>query len=428
MLLALNIGNTNVTFGGYDSAGQRVFASRFYSDSALSSDELVYKLVNMLALYHIQPRDVDAAILASVVPVLTSRMREALEKMTNAPLMEVGPGLKSGVRIRMDNPAQLGGELLCAAVGALQTHKPPLLVMNMDTAATLVAVDAEGSIVGGVILPSPALSLSALVRNTAQLPQIDMELPAKRFLGTNTTDCLHSGIVNGSALMLDGLFARCRATLHAPDAPVIATGTLPASMTVVWEGAPDALLRRYGRTPRGNLRATLLNMGMQEGAQYLIREYGLPLTEESYFSVMREVIAELYETVELKPGVRTMLAKLQAEGARMCICSNTWAEQCRTVLTRLGIAQYFSFIVEARGVLHKSHPEVFFECMSRLGGADPAACAVCEDAVYAAATAHKAGYYVIGIADRTSAADEPEMRRICSQFVPRWDALDWTRV
>ena len=87
-----------------------------------------------------------------------------------------------------------------------------------------------GSIVGGVILPSPALSLSALVRNTAQLPQIDMELPAKRFLGTNTTDCLHSGIVNGSALMLDGLFARCRATLHAPDAPVIATGTLPASI------------------------------------------------------------------------------------------------------------------------------------------------------------------------------------------------------
>ena len=127
-------------------------------------------------------------------------------------------------------------------------------------------------------------------------------------------------------------------------------GTLTDSMTVVWEGAPDALLRRYGRTPRGDLRATLLNMGMQEGAQYLIREYGLPLTEESYFSVMREVIAELYETVELKPGVRTMLAKLQAEGARMCICSNTWAEQCRTVLTRLGIAQYFSFIVEARGV------------------------------------------------------------------------------
>ncbi len=151
-------------------------------------------------------------------------------------------------------------------------------------------------------------------------------------------------------------------------------------------------------------------MGMQEGAQYLIREYGLPLTEESYFSVMREVIAELYETVELKPGVRTMLAKLQAEGARMCICSNTWAEQCRTVLTRLGIAQYFSFIVEAQGVLHKSRPEVFFECMSRLGGADPAACAVCEDAVYAAATAHKAGYYVMA----SQTAPLPPTSRRCA--------------
>ena len=205
-------------------------------------------------------------------------------------------------------------------------------------------------------------------------------------------------------------------------------GTLTDSMTVVWEGAPDALLARYGRTPKSDLHKTLLTMGMADGAAYLIREYDLPLKMEDYNDVMWDVITKLYETVELKPGVRTMLAKLQAEGARMCICSNTWAEQCRTVLTRLGIAQYFSFIVEARGVLHKSHPEVFFECMSRLGGADPAACAVCEDAVYAAATAHKAGYYVIGIADRTSAADEPEMRRICSQFVPRWDALDWTRV
>lgn len=205
-------------------------------------------------------------------------------------------------------------------------------------------------------------------------------------------------------------------------------GTLTDSMTMVWEGAPDALLARYGRTPKSDLHKTLLTMGMADGAAYLIREYDLPLKMEDYNDVMWDVITKLYETVELKPGVRTMLAKLQAEGARMCICSNTWAEQCRTVLTRLGIAQYFSFIVEAQGVLHKSRPEVFFECMSRLGGADPAACAVCEDAVYAAATAHKAGYYVIGIADRTSAADEPEMRRICSQFVPRWDALDWTRV
>ena len=129
-------------------------------------------------------------------------------------------------------------------------------------------------------------------------------------------------------------------------------GTLTDSMTVVWRGAPLALLQRYGRTPKADLNDVLLTMGMADGARYLIREYGLPLTEAEYYDVMRDVIAQLYETVDLKPGVRTLLAKLQAEGARLCLCSNTWSDQCRTVLTRLGIADYFSFIVEAQGVLH----------------------------------------------------------------------------
>ena len=204
-------------------------------------------------------------------------------------------------------------------------------------------------------------------------------------------------------------------------------GTLTDSMAVVWEGAPDALLRRYGRTPKEDLRAALLTMGMQEGAQYLIREYSLPLDEAEYYEVMRDVIAELYETVELKPGVAEMLARLKAEGARICLCSNTWADQCRTVLTRLGIADYFEFIVEAQGVLHKSRPEVFALCMEKLGGTDPAQCAVCEDAIYAASTAHKAGYYVIGIADPTSTADAPQLQQVCDQFLSGWNELDWTR-
>ena len=205
-------------------------------------------------------------------------------------------------------------------------------------------------------------------------------------------------------------------------------GTLTDSMTVVWEGAPDALLARYGRTPKSDLHKTLLTMGMADGAAYLIREYDLPLKMEDYNDVMWDVITKLYETVELKPGVRELLARLKAEGARMCICSTTWSAQCRTVLTRLGIADYFSFIVEAQGVLHKSRPEVFFECMHRLGGADPAACAVCEDAIYAASTAHKAGFTVLGVQDAASADDAPAMARVCDQFLPDWTALDWTKI
>ena len=230
MLLALNIGNSNITFGAYALDGKLAFSSRLYADTSLSSDELCYKIISMLDLYGAGPADIEAIILASVVPVLTGRMREALQKMTQAPIMEVGPGLKSGVRIRMDNPAQLGAELLCAVVGALRRHTPPLLVMNMDTATTLLAVDSQGSLVGGVILPGPQLSLAALVKNTAQLPQVGLETAPKRLLGTNTADCLHSGMVNGTAATLDAMAAKVRAALNAPDAPVIATGTLPATI------------------------------------------------------------------------------------------------------------------------------------------------------------------------------------------------------
>ena len=230
MILALNIGNSHITFGSYTVDGKLVFSSRLFADPALSSDELVYKMVNMLALYGAEPHEITGVIFSSVVPALTPRMREALRKMCEAPLLEVGPGLKSGVRIRMDNPAQLGGELLCAVVGALRRRTPPLVVANFDTALTLLAVDADGALVGGAILPGPQMSLTALVKNTAQLPQVELDATPKKMLGANTADCLHSGIVHGTAAMLDGMVAQFRAALAAPDAPVIATGTLPPSV------------------------------------------------------------------------------------------------------------------------------------------------------------------------------------------------------
>ena len=157
-------------------------------------------------------------------------LREALRKMCECQIMEVGPGLKSGVRIRMDNPAQLGGELLCAIVGALQHCTPPCVVVNFDTATTLLAVDTTGALVGGAILPGPQCSLGALIRNTAQLPQVELEARPRKLLGTNTADCLHSGIVYGTAAMLDGMVAQIRGMLGASEAPVVATGTLPDSV------------------------------------------------------------------------------------------------------------------------------------------------------------------------------------------------------
>ena len=222
MILALNIGNSNITFGSYTPDGKLVFSSRLFADTALSSDELLYKMVNMLALYGAEPQEITAIIFSSVVPALTPRIREALRKMCEAPVMEVGPGLKSGVRIRMDNPAPV--------VGALRRAEPPLVVVNFDTATTLLAVDDTGALVGGAILPGPQCSLASLVKNTAQLPQVELEAKPRRLLGTNTADCLHSGIVHGTSAMLDGMVAQFRAALHADAAPVIATGTLPSSV------------------------------------------------------------------------------------------------------------------------------------------------------------------------------------------------------
>ena len=116
---------------------------------------------------------------------------------------------------------------------------------------------------------------------------------------------------------------------------------------------------------------------MYKRQEYLIRTYDLPLTLRDYEPAMRQVIRDLYKKVELKPGVREMLARLKAEGVRMCICSNTWAEQCEEVLTRLGVADCFEFFYTAQGAKSKAHPEVFHEVLERLGGSEPADAVVC---------------------------------------------------
>lgn len=203
-------------------------------------------------------------------------------------------------------------------------------------------------------------------------------------------------------------------------------GTLTDSMTVVWRNAPQALLAKYGRTPEPDIAEVLLTKGMADSRTYLIQHYDLPLDEASYDAALLQVINELYDTVHFKPGARELLARLKAEGARICICSNTWEAQCRRVLTRLGVAADFEFFITAQGALSKQFAPVFYEAMEKLGGTDPAHCVVCEDSLYAARTAHNAGFRVLGIADAASRADEAAIRANCEQFVTDWNQLDWT--
>lgn len=227
MVLTVNIGNTNLTVGGYE-AGRQMFCGCLHSDPLATADEYALLIRDLLSLYRCDPGQIEGAILGSVVPMLTSRVLEALRRLSPVRVLTVGPGLKSGLKLRLDNPAQLGAELLCGAVAALAEGSAPLAVIHADTAISIMAVNAKRELVGGVILPGPQLALRSLVQHTAQLPQIDMngKAPAS-VLGTSTEACLERGMILGTAGMLDGLAAHFCAEL-GPETRFYATGSLPA--------------------------------------------------------------------------------------------------------------------------------------------------------------------------------------------------------
>ena len=229
MILTVNIGNTHITIAGYEHDALQ-FNGRLHSDTAATIDEYAMNLLNLLSLYRVEPERIEGGILGSVVPALTGRVLAALRMLSSAHILTVGPGLKSGIKLRLDNPAQLGAELLCGAVAALAEGPGPLAVISADTAISIMAVNEKQELVGGVILPGPQLSLETLVKNTAQLPQIDLAAGAPAsILGKSTSACLQNGFVLGTASQMDGLAERFRAEL-GPQTAFYATGNLPAAI------------------------------------------------------------------------------------------------------------------------------------------------------------------------------------------------------
>ena len=183
MILTVNIGNTHITVGGYDHDTLR-FCGRLHSDPAATIDEYAIRLVNLLSLHGASPDQIEGGILGSVVPVLSGRVLAALRILCSARILTVGPGLKSGIKLRLDNPAQLGAELLCGAVAALAESAGPLVVISADTAISMMAVNEKQELVGGVILPGPQLSLETLVQE-------------HRPVAPDRPGCRHSGLHPG---------------------------------------------------------------------------------------------------------------------------------------------------------------------------------------------------------------------------------------
>ena len=221
MILAIDVGNSNIVVGcmeGYDI----VFEARVRTDATKTSDEYCIDLKMLLEVYGVDPKQVEGAIIASVVPQVLNSVQTALKKLTGKTALVVGPGLKTGLNIKVENPSQTGADLVVGCVAALREHKAPLIVIDMGTATTIVVVDKDGAFIGGCISPGVKISVDALTERTALLPGLQLDQP-KKAIGRNTIDCMRSGIMMGNACMLDGMVERMEEELGYPTT-VIATG------------------------------------------------------------------------------------------------------------------------------------------------------------------------------------------------------------
>ena len=221
MILTIDIGNSNIVLGGV--TGDNIdFEARLRTDATKTSDEYCVDLKMILEVYSVSQKDIEGTIIASVVPQVLNSIQTAVIKLTGKQALVVGPGLKTGLNIRIENPSQTGADLVVGSVAALREHKPPMIIVDMGTATTMVVLDETGALVGGCICPGVKISLDALTERTALLPGLQLDQP-KKAIGRNTIDCMRSGIMMGTASMIDGMIQRMEAELGY-STTVIATG------------------------------------------------------------------------------------------------------------------------------------------------------------------------------------------------------------
>ncbi len=223
MILAIDIGNTNIVIGCIDEH-KTYFVERLRTDASKTALEYALDLKNVLELYDITKEDLEGSIVASVVPPVSTTIRRAIEKVTGRQPLMVGPGVRTGLNIKVDNPASVGADLIVAAVAAVHDYPAPLIIIDMGTATTMTVVDQNGNYIGGVIIPGLQVALDSLVNRAAQLTKISLDIP-KQVIGRNTLDCMQSGSLHGTAAMIDGMIARMEKELGT-TATVVATGGL----------------------------------------------------------------------------------------------------------------------------------------------------------------------------------------------------------
>lgn len=224
MLLTIDIGNTNITMGVYNK-DSLVFVSRLATDRSRTSDQYAVEFKQIFSLYDTPQNSFEGAAISSVVPELSAAISEAVKKITGCKPMILSPGIKTGMNILIDNPAQLGADLLAGGIGAAALYPLPCLVIDLGTASKISVIDKNGAFCGCTISPGIGISLDALSARTSQLPSISLKTPA-RAIGKNTIDSMQSGTVFGYAAMIDGLCEKLEEELGDKVMSTVATGGL----------------------------------------------------------------------------------------------------------------------------------------------------------------------------------------------------------
>ena len=244
MILAIDIGNTNIVVGCIDDK-KTYFIERLSTNRTKTELEYAVDLKNVLDIYHIRKTDIEGCIISSVVPQITNIAKLAAEKILKKDAIVLGPGVKTGLNIMMDNPGQLGADQVADAVAGIANYPVPLILIDMGTATTFSVINDKRQYIGGAIAPGAAVALNSLSSQTSQLPFISLEAP-KHVIGSNTIDCMKSGSLFGNAAMIDGMIRRIKKEI-GENAIVVATGGIAPAILPYCEETisydPDLMLK-----------------------------------------------------------------------------------------------------------------------------------------------------------------------------------------
>jgi type III pantothenate kinase len=223
MLLALDVGNSNIVIGCIEN-GEITHVFRMVTNISKTEFEYAVEMKNILEFEGLDLKAFDGAIISSVVPPLVNVLKGAVKKITGKTALVVSAGIKTGMNILIDDPATLGSDLVADGVAAMAHYKLPVIVFDMGTATTISVIDQNGNFIGGALFPGVQLSMNALASGTSQLPRVPIE-PTEKVICANTIDCMKSGAIYGTASMIDGMIERVEEELGM-KATAVATGGL----------------------------------------------------------------------------------------------------------------------------------------------------------------------------------------------------------